>query len=127
MVLDLFPVQKNVTLSESKALTYSPTSSISSVSTYAPTVSYAPSTVITYPQYALQIGSPFGDISQQNTARQQPQIAQYPSIPSSLQTNQEPSTKVSPSSSTSASAGIDPMWLIIGGVAVVALLLLVKK
>jgi|GEM_PF-3538318 len=122
--LDLLTWKKNETsISTSKTDTYSPTTS--SVNTYSPTLNYSPNTSITYPNYAVQISSPFSDISQSQAIRQQPQVSQYPNIPVSV--SQEPVTKPAASASAVGESGINPLYLIGGAVAIVALMFLMKK
>ncbi len=107
-----------------KTLTYSPQKTYvpitATTSTYAPTTTttYAPQIGITYPQYALQIQSPLGQISQTERQNQQPNITttQQPNVPTTV--SQYPN--VSPTSQPSISSGV-PSWMIIAGIAVVAL------
>ena len=109
------------------APTFSPTTSrtLSTTSNTANTSTFSPTTTITYPQYAIQISSPFAGIDQSNAITQKPSIMQNPGLTSS--TDQAPTTSPKTNAGATGISGLNPIWLVAGAVAVVIVFVLVSK
>lgn len=119
-------IDANKSESKTTTTTYSPTISKQSTIQYSPNVNYSPQVAVTYPNYSLQINSPFASAGQ--TSRADPQAnASFGGSGLGVSAEQKPDVTNKPAASAMGVAGIDPVLLIAGAVAVVAIFILIKS